>query len=467
MITDIDYVRQQDADEAFDELYGLSDEIINAVNDAVDRNANVDELKLILQPLHAADVADLLEQLSSNAREYVVQTLGSELDYDTIGYLDDNVRDDIVEDFDTNQLVKIISDLDSDDAFDLIEDLDKEEQLELLKAIPAKERAHYEQSLSFPEDSAGRLIQREVITIAAFWNVGQAIDYMRDDKNDLPSDFYNLIVVDSRYKPMGLVKLSRLLRAGRDIMVSSLMDEEAKIIPALMDQEDAAFLFHQYGLVEATVVDDGGKLVGVITIDDIIDVMTEEREEDMLKLGGVIEDDLYSDVIETTRLRFPWLFINLLTAILAASVIGLFEEALDQIVALAILMPVVASMGGNAGTQTLTVAVRALATNELTATNAMRIVGKEGVVGAINGIIFAFAAAITAWLWFGDPMLGLVIAAAMVINLLAAGVTGAVIPLILDKYGYDPAIASTVFLTTITDIVGFLSFLGLAVLLLL
>ena len=459
---DQEALKQQDAEVAFDELYGLSDDIIDSVRAAVDLKAGVVELKALLEPLHAADVADLLEQLSGNQRHYVVQTLGSELDYEIISYLDDSIREDIVDYLNTHQLVEIVSDLDSDDAFELIENLDEEEQKQVLEAIPAENRAHYEQSLSFPEDSAGRLIQREVFTIPSFWDVGKTIDYMRDVENILPDDFYNLIVVDPSHKPTGMVKLSKLLRAERSIAVSDIMDEEAKIIPAMMDQENAAFLFRQYGLVEAPVVDESGRLVGVLTVDDIVDVMAEEHEEDMLKLGGVAEDDLYSDVIKTTRLRFPWLFINLITAVLAAAVIGLFEDALDQIVALAILMPIVASMGGNAGTQTLTVAVRALATNELTAANALRIVGKETVVGGVNGFIFAIVAAMIAWWWFDNMMIGIVIATAMIINLIVAGLTGALIPLFLDKFGYDPAIGSTVILTTITDVVGFFSFLGLA-----
>ena len=278
----------------------------------------------------------------------------------------------------------------------------------------------------------------------------------------MPEDFYNLIVVSPSHKPVGMIQLSRLLQTRRIVPVETIMDREAKVMPAEMDQEDMAFLFRQYGLVEAPVTDAEGRLVGVVTIDDIVDVMDEEHEDDILKLGGVKEDDFYSDFMETTRLRFSWLLVNLGTAIVASLVIALFADALETIVALAVLMPIVASMGGNAGTQTLTVAVRALATNELTARNAFRILTKEVLVGCANGFLFAIIMGIVAWLWFGDPLLGGVIAFAMVLNLIVAGLSGVLIPLAIERAGQDPAVASTVFLTTITDVVGFFVFLGLA-----
>ncbi|MTI09200.1 magnesium transporter [Curvivirga aplysinae] len=449
-------------EDALDELYGLSDELVAQVEDALEEGEPAEKIQDLIDPLHVADVADLLEQLSSSDRDDFVELVGDSLDPEVWVHLDDNVREDMVEDLDTDQMVEIVNELDSDDAIEFIEDLDEAEQQEVLEAIPADDRAILEQSLSFPEDSAGRLMQREVVTVPSFWSVGQTIDYMRDEEIELPDDFYNIVVIDPSHKPVGIVKLSKLLRTNRDKLVTELMWEDVKVVPVTMDQEDVAFLFRQYALVETPVVDDTGRLVGIITVDDIVEVLDEEHEEDILKMGGVKEDDLYSDVVETTRLRFSWLLVNLLTAVIASIVISLFEETLEQLVALAILMPIVASMGGNAGTQTLTVAVRALATNELTTSNAFRVVWKEVLVGGVNGILFAILMGGLAWAWFNDLALGLVIASAMIINMLAAGMAGTLIPIGLEKVGKDPAIASTVFLTTITDVVGFLSFLGLS-----
>ncbi len=452
---------------ALDELYGLSDDLVSEVRSALEGGSSVEEVLSLIAHLHAADVADLLEQLSTNDRDELLELLGGDLDAEVWVHLDEAIREDAVEDLDTSQLVGIVNELDSDDAVDLLEDLDAKDRRELLDAIPADDRAIYEQSLSYPEDSAGRLMQREMFTAPSFWTVGQAIDYMRDDKVDLPDDFYNIMVVDPAHKPLGVVKLSKLMRTDRDSEIAKIMWEDVKVIPVTMDQEDVAFLFRQYAFVEAPVVDDSGRLVGVITVDDIVAVLDEEHEEDILKMGGVKEDDLYSDVVETTRLRFSWLLVNLLTAVFASIVISMFEETLEQLVALAILMPIVASMGGNAGTQTLTVAVRALATNELTPSNALRVVWKEALVGGVNGVVFAILMGALAWGWFDDILLGAVIASAMIINMLAAGMAGTMIPLCLDRFGKDPAIASIVFLTTITDVVGFLSFLGLSALVLL
>ncbi|RED52535.1 magnesium transporter [Aestuariispira insulae] len=442
--------------------YGLSEELIDDIEVGLLESKPVDYFQALLEPLHAADIADLLEQLSGGEREQLIELMGDLFDAEVYSHLDYTVREDVVEDLDTEKMAEIVNDLASDDAIDFLEDLDEEEQRELLDAIPAEDRAFYEKHLSYPDESAGRLMQREVVTVPSFWTVGQTIDHMRDKKIELPDDFYNLIIVDPSHHPVGMVKLSKLLRTKRPTPIANIMWEDMKIIPVNMDQEDAAYLFRQYGLVEAPVVEEGGRLVGVITVDDIVEVLDEEHEEDILKLGGVKEDDLYSDVVETTRLRFSWLLVNLGTAIAASLVIGLFETALEKVVALAILMPIVASMGGNAGTQTLTVAVRALATNELTTSNAFRIVGKEVLVGGINGILFAILMGLVSWAWFQDPALGGVIACAMVVNMLAAGLAGTLIPLGLEKLGKDPAIASTVFLTTITDVVGFFSFLGLA-----
>ncbi len=451
--------------DALDELYGLSKDVIGAIEDALEQGDS-DAVHALLNPLHAADIADLLEQLTSGQRESLIAVIGDNLDSEVISYLDYAVREDVVDILNAEQIATIVSDLDSDDAIDFIEDLDEDEQREVLRTIPEEERALYEQSLTYPDDSAGRLMRHEVVTVPLYWTVGDTIDYMRSEDSDLPDDFYNIVAIGPNRAPVGLLQLSKLLRTRRPTPIADVMEEEPKLIPVTMDQEDVAFLFRQYGLVEAPVVDDEGRMVGVITVDDIVNVLDEEHEEDILKLGGVQSDDFYSDVKKTTRLRFSWLLVNLLTAILASAVIAMFESTLERIVALAILMPIVASMGGNAGTQTLTVAVRALATNELTAGNAVRIIYKEVLVGGVNGILFAILIGGLAWAWFGDPLIGIVIASAMVINLLVAGLTGTLVPIFLDRIGVDPAIASTVVLTTVTDVVGFFAFLGLAAMIL-
>ncbi|RVU34661.1 magnesium transporter [Hwanghaeella grinnelliae] len=450
-----------EADDAFDDLYGLTEEVADAVDEALSAN-DQGRIRDLLEPLHAADIADLMERLTSGERETIVDSLGKDMDPEILAYMDYSVREDIVDYLDTDHLASLVTDMETDDAIDLLEDLDAADQQELLDALPADDRLIYEQGLSYPEDSAGRLMRHEAVTVPEFWSVGQTIDYMRSDESDLPDDFYNLIVIDPGRKPVGTLQLSKLLSTRRPVALSEIMEPDPKLIPLAMDQEDVAFFFRQYGLVEAPVVDDSGRLLGSITIDDIVDVLDEEHEDDMLKLGGVHEDDFYSDVAETTRLRFSWLLVNLVTAILASLVISAFEATIEQIVALAVLMPIVASMGGNAGTQTLTVAVRALAVNELTTANAMRIVLKEILVGGVNGIVFALIMGVIVWLWFGDPMIGVVIAVAMVVNLLIAGFAGTMIPLALDRLKIDPAVASTVVLTTVTDVVGFFAFLGLA-----
>jgi len=380
--------------------------------------------------------------------------------------LDERVRDEVVDQLGPVETAAAVAELDTDDALDVIAELDEEEQQQILEAIPAADRTLIEQGLAYPEDSAGRLMQRELVAVPSFWTVGDTIDHLRksaDESPDgLPSDFYDIFVVDPGHRPVGAIPLSHLLRARRLVPLTDLMATEMKVIGANTDQEEVAFLFRQRDLTSAPVVDDGGRLVGVITIDDVVDVIDEELEDDMMRLGGVREDDLYSAAMETARSRFGWLLVNLGTAILASLVIGAFDATIEQMVALAVLMPIVASMGGNAGTQTLTVAVRALATKELTAGNALRVIGKELMVGGVNGVLFAVIAAGVAWFWFGSVAIAVVLGLAMIINLVVAAVAGASIPLMLERVHVDPAVASGVFLTTITDVVGFFAFLGLA-----
>jgi magnesium transporter len=375
--------------------------------------------------------------------------------------LDDEILDEVVDQLGVASVARAIARMDSDDALTTNTRLDEARQGQILSAIPNALRSLIEEQLAFPEDSAGRLMQREFVAVPAFWTVGQTIDFLRENEG-LPDEFYDIFVVDPRHRPLGTVSLSRVLRTKRPVVMSEIMESHPITVPAGMDQEEVAYVVRQQDLVSAPVVDQHGRLIGVITVDDIVDVIDEEAEEDIMHLGGVGADDLYADVIETGRRRFSWLFLNLVTAVIASAGIALFESTIAQIVVLAVLMPIVASMGGNAGTQTLTVAVRAIAMKELTPANARRIVGKEALVGLLNGTLFAAIVAFGAWAWTGDRHIGLVLAGAMVANLAAAGLAGAAIPLGLARAGVDPALASGVFLTTVTDVVGFCAFLGLA-----
>jgi len=425
----------------------------------------------LVAELHYADFADLLERISRDERAQLIDITRDTFDPEVLSELNETVREHVLEVLGVKQAADAITELDSDDALMVLEDMDEARQKELLDQIPDEERTFIEEGLSYPEDSAGRLMQREVVTVPSHWNVGQCIDFIRrkadTGEDELPSIFYDIFVIDARRHPVGAVSLSNLLRSRRQIPVAEVMEEDMHEIPVATDQEDVAFLFRQRDLVSAPVVDDNGRLVGAITIDDVVDVIHEEHEEDIMRMGGVIEDDLYHASISTARARFSWLVVNLLTAILASMVIGVFDATIEQVVALAVLMPIVASMGGNAGTQTLTVTVRALATKELTGANTYRVITKEIIVGCFNGIAFALLSGVVAWVWFDSTTLGFVIASAMVINMVIAGFAGTTIPIMLDRFGADPAIASSVFLTTVTDVVGFFAFLGLAALVLL
>ena len=443
-------------------LFGLTPKVETAIIDAVQAGA-VRRLRTLVAPLHPADQADLLERMPARTATSLVRFLGDHLDAETLTYLDENTREAIVEVMGAKALARQLHDLSTDDAIDIIEELEEGALADVLAALSAEDRVFVEEGLSFPEDSAGRLMQREIVTVPSFWTVGQTIDYLRGGKSTT-DDFYLIFVVDPARKPLGEVPLSKLLCAQRPRRISEIMEPDFRSIPVDMDQEEVAVLFRRYGMVSAGVVDLGNRLVGMITIDDVIDVIDEEAEEDLMALAGVGEASLRSSIRETLQGRTTWLLVNLLTAILASVVIGVFDATIEQLVALAVLMPIVASMGGNAGTQTVTVAVRAIALRQLDAVSTRNFVIREGLVAFLNGLLFAVLAAAVSFVWFGDPEIATVMAVAMFANLLIAGLSGTLVPIGLLRAGVDPAVASSVFVTTITDVVGFFVFLGLAAL---
>ncbi len=426
-------------------------------------NYKYDTLQSYLREIHNADIAEILKNLDPVLRLSLLNIIDKNFDPEILTYLNESLREEIIETLDIKQLASNAKSLDIDDAVDLVEDLEEKDQSIFLENLDKAERTLIEEGLNFPEDSAGRLMQRQFVAVNESWNVGQAIDYLRSNKENLPEDFYDIYLIDNN-EVKGVVPLGRLMGSKREIELNSITNKELRLIDVNTDQEDVALLFNKYGLVSAPVIDNQKKIVGSITVDDVVEVIEEEREEDILKLGGVDHTDLYESVISTTKSRISWLIVNLMTAVVASVVIGLFEAAIEKVVALAILMPIVASMGANAGTQTLTVAVRAIAVKELTASNALKIITKETLIGGINGIIFAIIISLISIYWFENLLLGLIIGLAMILNLIIAGFAGIVIPLVLGKLKIDPALASAVVLTTITDVFGFLSFLGLATL---
>ena len=446
--------------------YEIDRDILRQVRIAVAAN-DAAHLTRLLEPLHAADIADLLEQVDDETRVELVQLYGREFDGEILSELDEGIREEVIEALHPEVLTEAVRELETDDVVDLIEDLDAPQQAAILDALEAPDRIAVERSLTYPEFSAGRLMQREMVVAPEHWTVGEAIDFMRST-DEMPDQFYHVILVDPRMRPTGYVTLGRIMSASRSARLADLGEPSFRTIPVLQDEGDVAYAFNQYHLISAPVVDADDRLVGVITIDDAMAILDEEHEEDILRLAGVDEESAISDgVFETTRQRVPWLGVNLVTAILASLVIAQFEDTIAQLVALAVLMPIVASMGGNAGTQTLTVAVRALATKDLTTANVWRVIRREVMVGLVNGVVFAVVMGIVGAVWFGTPVLGLVIASAMVVNLVIAGLAGVGIPVLLDKVGVDPALASGAFVTTVTDVVGFFAFLSLAGVLLL
>ena len=438
--------------------------IASAVSEALGRNAT-DEARTLVSGLAAPDLADVIEDLGSEERVALIQALGSSFDYEVLSEIDEGVRDQLSEALPNELLAKAVTELDTDDAAYLIENLDEVDKEEILAQLDSGDREAIERNLDYPEETAGRLMQSEFVAVAPFWTIGHVIDHMRE-ADDLPEHFSEIFVVDPTYRVLGSVDLARLLRSKRDAKISSIMDTDRHLVLATADQEEVARQFERYDLMSAPVVDEHNRLVGVVTVDDVVEVIQDEAEEDMKALAGVGDESLSDSVARIARPRFLWLFINLGTAMLASTVISLFGATIERMVALAVLMPIVASMGGNAGTQTMTVAVRALATRELTSANVTRIVFREAAVGLLNGLTFALLMGFIAYFWFGSHKLGFVIGAAMVVNLLAAALAGILIPLLLNRLKFDPAVSSTVFVTMVTDVIGFCAFLGLATLLL-
>ncbi|MEO1041841.1 MAG: magnesium transporter [Pseudomonadota bacterium] len=460
-----------DAEQPLDERGSLTPDFIRNIRDLIDDEAFEDVRRLAAE-LHPADVADLIEQLSDDESRSLLTIIGDALPAEALPELEEVARDFVIDVLPTEQLAEAVTELDSDEAAFVLGDMDDDERAEVLAEMPIADRLALQSALKYDDESAGRLMQREVFAAPGYWNVGQILDRLRSVER-LPDTFYDVYVVDPSYKIMGLVPLSRFIKAKRSTVVADLVVPDPIVIDAQMDQEEVAYLFEKYNLISAPVVDESNRLVGMITVDDVVEIVREEADEDMLALAGVASDDssVNVSVPKVARSRFAWLFVNLGTAILASLVIGVFDATIEQMVALAVLMPIVASMGGNAGTQTMTVAVRNLSTRSLTAANMLRAVWRETAVSTLNGLAFAALMGFAAAIWYdilvGEPRpeaiaLGLVLAGAMVINMICAGLAGILVPIGLERIGQDPAVSSAVFVTTVTDVVGFFAFLGLS-----
>ncbi len=452
-------------DLALRDDYALNPAFVEMVVDAADRG-DAGRLRELIGALHPADIADLMGFLSPSYREQLVPLLSADDLAEVLSELEGNIREDILEQVEPARLVQALGEMDSDDAADVVDDLEEDKKGVVLAAMSDVDRASIETALAYEEDTAGRLMQREVLAAPQFWTVGQTIDHVRGAGVDLPELFFDVYVVDPANKPLGAAPISRLLRSRPEVALSEIMEPVTEI-PIDMDQEEVAYIFDKYHLISAPVVEPGGRLVGQITVDDIVGVIQEESQEDMLALAGVSDPGRGASIFEITGSRFWWLLINLGTAILASGVIALYQGSIAKLAALAVLNPIAASMGGNAGTQTLTVAVRALATKELNAANILAAIWREIAVGLLNGVAFFVVIGLITLLWFHDPAMAMVAGLAMIINLFAAAIAGILLPLALDRMGFDPAASSVVFLTTVTDCVGYFSFLGLATLIIL
>lgn len=436
---------------------GFVRKVLELVEDGEDEAA-----RDLVRPMHDADIADLFELAPEDDRSQLAAALGDIVTADVYAEMNDYVREDVLEHMAPSQVAELASELDTDDAVAIIEELDEDEQQAVLAQMPAEDRIAIEDALSYPEDSAGRIMQRDLVAVPEHMTVGQIIDRLRDD-GDMTSDFWEIYVVDPMHRPIGFCQLSWMLRTPRNVAISDVMKREQTLIPVDMDQEEVALKFQKYALISAAVVDDSGRLVGMITVDDVVHIIQEEADEDILRLAGAGDGDINEPVAESYKSRVRWLIANLGTALVASTIISIFGGAIEQMVALAVLMPIVASIGGNAGTQTLAVTVRALATNQLTQSNTLRAIGREMRVALAIGATIAVLAGLGAWFWFHNPMLGGVISLAILINILIAGLSGVAIPVLLDRLDQDPAVSSSIFVTMITDSMGFLAFLGLAV----
>ena len=424
------------------------------------RDNDTNFLNRTLKELHPSDSADIIENLSYENRSKLIELEGFSIDPEIFIELNESIQTEIFIILSVDSIVNILKRLESDNALKILENLNEDKKNIVLNKLPSKDRFILEEALSFPEDSAARIMQREFTAIPSNWSVGQTIDYLRENK-DLPEEFLEIFIVDSNFKPIGTVPSSKVLRSSRNSIMNSIMKETQVLIPVNLDKEEVGHIFENYNLVSAGVVDKNNKLVGMITGDDVFTVLKEEGEEDVLRLAGVGDEAITDSIIQKTKRRFNWLLLNLATALLATWVISKFGATIEQMVALAFLMPIVASMGGNAGMQTLAVTIRALATKELSSGNFGKIVTKEFVIGVLNGIIFAIITAVIVQLWFKEINLSIIIAVSMVLNMIVAGLFGILVPVTLKKFNVDPAIASSVFVTTITDVIGFLSFLGI------
>ena len=439
--------------------FEFNKEYIRVVNEKIQNN-DAEFITNSFKEMHPADTADIIENLNENDREKLIKLNSFKIDPEVFIELNESIQSEIIKYLSTATIVSILKNLESDNAIKILENLDEKNKDIVLNSLPPKDRFVLQESLSYPEDTAARLMQREFTAIPSNWSVGQTIDYLRENK-DLPEEFLEIFIVDNEFKPIGTVPSSKVLRTSRDTKMQTIMLETQLSIPVDMDQEEVGHLFENYNLNSACVVDKSNKLVGMITSDDVLTVLKEEAEEDALRLAGVGDEEITDGVIKKTKRRFNWLLLNLFTAFLATWVISLFGATIEQMVALAFLMPIVASMGGNAGMQTLAVTIRTLATNELTENNFIKTVSKELGIGILNGVIFALISALIVQLWFKDIKLSLIISISMVLNMIVAGVFGILVPVTLKRMKIDPAIASSVFVTTITDVIGFLSFLGI------
>jgi magnesium transporter len=413
-----------------------------------------------LKDLHPSDVANLIENLPEETRVKLIEMESFNIAPEIFIELNESIQSEVLQLLSNDSISNIVKRLESDNAVAILENLELEKKNSILDKLPPKDRFLLEEGLSYPEDSAARIMQREFTAIPSDWTVGQTIDYLRESK-DLPQEFLEIFIVDNDFKPIGIVPSSRVLRTARDSKMSLIMREMPVLISVNMDKEEVGHTFENYSLVSAGVVNKNNKLVGMITADDVVTVVQEEAEEDVLRLAGVGDEEITDTVFVKTKRRFNWLLVNLGTALLASWVISIFGAEIEKVVALAFLMPIVASMGGNAGMQTLAVTIRAIATKELSSSNINKIVGKEFLIGVLNGIIFAIITGAVVQLWFKQIDLSIIIAASMVLNMIVAGLFGILIPVTLKKMKIDPALASSVFVTTVTDVIGFLSFLGI------